>query len=76
MLLGMFEENVIADKLDQIFWEGEIDYNLIRTTYLMQLMRSTQVKRNLDHVINAQIAIMYKLKYRLGLLKYKHEMPF
>jgi hypothetical protein len=42
----------------------------------MHLTRSTQLKKNMDHVLSAQIAIMYKLKYRLNLLKYKNDMPF
>ena len=76
MMLGLFNENVIADKIDQIFWEGELDFNLLRTTYLMDFIRSIQVKKNIDHIFTAQLSIMYKIKYSLNLLKFKNDVPF
>ena len=76
IMLGEFDSNLLADRLDKIFWEGELDYNIMRTTYLMYLIRSVQLKRNIDHALTAQVALMYKLKYRIRLLKYKDDLPF
>jgi hypothetical protein len=48
----------------------------MRITYLLYAINNIQIKKELDNIINAQIAIMYKLKYRLNLLEHKHHIPF
>jgi hypothetical protein len=75
-MLGAFSGNMIADKLDEIFWEGDLDLNLLRTVYLLHLIRSVHLKKHLEHVLNAQISLMYRLKYRMKLLQYKDDLPF
>jgi len=43
---------------------------------MLYIIHSIQLKKELDNLINAQISIMYRLKYRMQLLKYKHHVPF
>lgn len=76
MLLGMFDQNMVCSKLDKILEEGEVDFNLLKTTFILNLIRCVQVKKDLEHVLTAQISLMYQLKYRLQLLKYKDAQPF
>jgi hypothetical protein len=76
MMLGLFNENLVAGKLDKILEEGEIDLHLIKTTYVLSVIRCIQIKKELDHVLTAQISLMYQLKYRVQLLKYKDAQPF
>ncbi len=72
----MVSENMASGKLDSVLWEKQLDLNLLKTTYLLLLIRSIHLKRDLDHALTAQISLMYKLKYRLSLLKYKDSQPF
>ena len=40
------------------------------------MLNSIQLKRQLDNTLSAQLALLYRVKQRLEVLKHKHDIPF
>jgi hypothetical protein len=76
LFYGLFRDNLLASKIDQIFKVGQLNYNMLQTVYILILVNSIQAKTELDNVLCAQISLMYGLKNRIKLLEYKHNVPF
>jgi hypothetical protein len=76
LFYGALQENSLASKIDHIFKVGHLNSNMLQTVYILFLVNSIQVKTEIDNVLSAQISLMYGLKNRIKLLKYKHNVPF
>lgn len=67
----------LEDRFISMLTQGNrIDENLLKSTYTLYYVESAQLRYRLQDILNAQLSIMYRLKYCILLLKFNHELPF
>ena len=77
LTIGAFNESFLIPKFERVLNDSPaMDEGLLRITYLLFTISSIQLKKELDNVLNAQLALMYKVKYKLQLLAHRHDLPF
>lgn len=77
LTIGTFNESFLVPKFEKVLNDfPSMDEGLLRITYLLFTISSIQLKKELDNVLNAQLALMYKVKFKLQLLSHRHNLPF
>lgn len=77
LTIGAFNESILLPKFEKVLGDAPaMDEGVLRIAYLLLAISSIQLKKELDNVINGQVALMYKVKHRLQMLAHRHHLPF